>query len=154
MAHFTQQQIREIAKQLSAIGAKDSQFKEAKSIDKPISFSGLQEGKNVLLTPDKFADYTAKNIDISKIPANIISGVTNLKDLLSKLYQLASTVFIENGDQLLATAVQYSGTIDNTVVYNVQDAIDSIVHYLNNFDINKYITFVTEDQIQSIVGNS
>ena len=152
MAQFTKQQISEIADKLSRLGVKDSQFQEVKGLTKPISFPVLQNGDNALLTADKFGEYTAKNIDLTKVPVNVIPGITNLRSALDKLYELAKTEKTNDGTALIASSISYTHTIGDVTVHDVEAALNTIIGYL--FQLQGYIfpNIATTQQINNIIN--
>lgn len=123
-----------------------------KGLTKPISFPVLQNGDNALLTADKFGEYAAKNIDISKIATDIVPGTNNLHDLLIKIYELAKTEKLNDGTSLLASSITYSQTIGNKIVSNVEDALDTIIGHLFQLQGYTFPNIATTQQINNIIN--
>ena len=112
----------------------------------------VQNGKNLLLNDSKFGEYAAKNIDLSKIPTDTVPGITNLHELLGKLYELAKTEKLNDGTSLVASGITYSQTIGNKIVSNVEDALDTIIGHLFQLQGYTFPNIATTQQINNIIN--
>jgi hypothetical protein len=162
MNRFTKEQITEIAKQLSILGIKDSQFKRLSEISDDTLFTVVQKNTNYtvkvkalleylqdeLVFPD-FSVSSLKN-DLNKLgdgeDAVTVSQYRTLAELLGYIYSLAK----ENGEGFdgnlasLTYANEWNGDINNAKV-----ALDEIIEAIQT--LSKDIIIATNANIDEVI---
>jgi hypothetical protein len=146
---LTKQNYQDIARYLSRISVRDSEFPKAEYINDDSTVVVVSDGKNVRVDLPMLAAYVANSVDVLSTDVDVEGlKATDLISALNELYSLASTKTTYEGAPLTASAITFSNSaISSTTVAGALGGLIDIIYGKYPFP-----TAATNEQILNILN--